>query len=228
MLYFQRSYWQAVPVQVKYPKLSPSQTLAVQELEMVASQTIRPTETVIIPTPTQEPFHLPLLGDSSLAFLSVTIPPLIERGFGVKVGVDDHSASGLGLNSVLQYLFTGESDRSELIGLSEAISEAEMVSAVKHEAQMLEVVMCIRMRFLMRFINIHSAILVRSADIIRLCTNRRGVSLPGWKAEIVKSSIIIAKKTMGSISHSVSQYFSPIPFMRPKRHRKFYKENLWQ
>jgi hypothetical protein len=193
MLYFQRSYWQAVPVQVKYPKLSPSQTLAVQELEMVASQTIRPTETVIIPTPTQEPFYLLLLGDSSLAFLSVTIPPLIERGFGVKVGIDDHSASGLSLNSVLQYQFTGESDRSELIGLSEAISEAEMVSAVKHEAQMLEVV-CIRMRFLMRFINIHSAILVRSADIIRLCTNRRGVSLPGWKAEIVKSSITVAKK----------------------------------
>ena len=76
---------------------------------------------------TEDGFHLLLLGDSSLGNLSETLPPLIEEDLGVKVVVDDHGASGLGLNSVLQQLRTGKSDRSELIGLSEAISNADMV-----------------------------------------------------------------------------------------------------
>jgi hypothetical protein len=102
-------------------------TVKPTEVEVITTSTITPKETEQVPTPAQEPFHLLLIGDSSLSFLSETLPPLIERDLGVKVVVDDHGASGLGLNSVLQYLRTGKSDRSELIGLSEAISNADMV-----------------------------------------------------------------------------------------------------
>jgi hypothetical protein len=102
-------------------------TEVLQTVESSATSTVKPSETQGIPTPKDEVFHLLLLGDSSLAFLNETLPPLIERDLGVKVVLDDYGESGLGLDSVLQQLRTGKSDYSELTGLSEAISTADMV-----------------------------------------------------------------------------------------------------
>jgi hypothetical protein len=98
-----------------------------QTVELSVKPTVEPPESQVVPTSTEEVFHLLLLGDSSLAFLSETLPPLIERDLGVKVVTDDHGASGLGLASVLQYLRTGKSDRPELLGLTDAIKDADMV-----------------------------------------------------------------------------------------------------
>jgi hypothetical protein len=98
-----------------------------QTVELSITPTVNPSETQVVSTSKDEAFHLLLLGDSSLSLLKETLPPLIERDLGVKVVVDDHGASGLGLNSVLQQLRTGKSDFSELTGLSEAFGTADMV-----------------------------------------------------------------------------------------------------
>ena len=54
-------------------------------------------------------------------------PPIIERDLGDKVLVEDYSLCGLAMNEVLRVLKTGKSDRPELPGLPNAISDAEMV-----------------------------------------------------------------------------------------------------
>jgi len=105
----------------------PTPTLLPQKPIMVATPTIQPTETAVIPTPTQEPWCLLILGDSSLWNAVDIYPPIIERDLGGNVVVEDYSLGGLAMYEVLQVLKTGESDRTELLGLPNAISEAEMV-----------------------------------------------------------------------------------------------------
>jgi len=107
--------------------ISPTQTPAPQEPVKAATPTAQPTETAVIPTPTQELWHLLILGDSSVWNAADIYPPIIERDLGHKVVVEDYSLGGLLMSEVLQVLKTGESIRPELLSLSKTISHAEMV-----------------------------------------------------------------------------------------------------
>ena len=109
------------PVWIVTPTIQPIET------EVVTPPTIMPQETEEVATPADQAWHLLILGDSSLHNAAEIYPPIIERDLGVKVVVDDYSLGGLAMNEVLQVLKTGKSSRLELLSLSDAIRQAEMV-----------------------------------------------------------------------------------------------------
>ncbi len=59
--------------------------------------------------------------------LAETYPPIIEKDMGVKVVVEKYSLGGLAMKEVLTFLKTGETERPELRGLTDAIRQAEVV-----------------------------------------------------------------------------------------------------
>ncbi len=109
------------------PEVVVTTTGVPQDTEVVATPTIRPTETVIVPTPTEEVWHLVVIGDSSLWRLGKAYASQIEKDVGVKVVLKDYAEDSLSIGHVLNALKQEGKIRGDLYGLSEAISDAEVI-----------------------------------------------------------------------------------------------------
>jgi hypothetical protein len=98
-----------------------------QETEVVATPTVQSIETAVIPTPTQEPWHLLILSDSSGWGLAKAYASQIEKNVGVKIVVEDYAVPDLSVGQVINALKQEGTIRGDLSGLSAAISDADVI-----------------------------------------------------------------------------------------------------
>jgi len=93
---------------------------------VVATPTVQSTETIIVPTPTSEPWHLLILSDSSGWGLGKAYAAQIEKNVESKVVLKDYAVPDLSIGEVINAL-KQEGSRYDLSGLSAAISDADVI-----------------------------------------------------------------------------------------------------
>ena len=108
------------------PELVATTTVVPQDTEVVATPTIRPTETQVFAMPTGV-WHLLILGDSTSWKLGKAYASQIEKDVGVKVVLKDYAVPSLSIGQVINALKKEGTIRIDLSGLSEAISDADVI-----------------------------------------------------------------------------------------------------